>query len=226
MTPVDTYLAALGAALHGSGREKRDLLSEVRDHLTDATQARVEAGSPHVDAEADAIGEFGAVSEIAPSYQAVLSAGQCRRLSGWLMVLVIAQPLAWDLWGALPISMNVSGPQSAAFRVADTYVEVVGATALVLAAMALAGGRIAFRYLGIREWMLRLVLTCTLVSSGLIMLISAAMATTSAQTGMLSTAYAAVVSWLPMALLGTACVRAMRAVDSTTDTPHVHAASA
>lgn len=213
--PVDRYLAELDASLRGSHRERRDLLAEARDHLTDATQARMDAGATTVDAQAGAVRDFGAVGAIAPSYQAILSAGQCRRLSVWLMVLVIAQPLLWDAWGSLPVSPDETGSPSAAFRLADAYVEVVGSTAVMLAVAVLVGGRLAFRYLGIREWMLRLVLTGALVSSGLIVLVSAAMLLTSGQTGQLDLAYAAAVSWIPMASLAAASVRAMRAVDLT-----------
>lgn len=215
MTPVDSYLAELDKALHGSHREKRDLIAEARDHIADAAQARMDEGcSPH-DAEVEAVGEFGAVHDIAPSYQAVLSAGQCRRISIWLIALVFAQPLAWDIFGSLPISQGSYDRPSTLYTLADSYVETVGLTAALLAVAVLVADRFAFRRLGVREWMLRLVLTACLVSAVLLLLVSTAMLLTSGEVQTAHIAYATAVSWLPMLAFGTACVRALRAIDLT-----------
>ncbi|HLR85479.1 MAG TPA: permease prefix domain 1-containing protein [Nocardioidaceae bacterium] len=213
MTVVDRYLAELERALHGPRRDKRDLVSEARDHLTDDVEARVDAGAPLQDAQRESIREFGPVRDIAPAYQAVLSAGQCRRISLWLIVLVVTQPLAWDFFGALPISHGSYDHPSTLYTLADSYVEVVGATAAALAITVVVAGRFAVRRAGVREWMLRFVLTAVLVSTGALMLVSTAMLLSSGQAEVLNIAYAAVVSWLPMCLLGTACVRALRALD-------------
>lgn len=213
MTPVDRYLVELESSLHGSRREKRDLVCEARDHLVDASQRRFDEGAAAHDAQTAAVREFGSVRDIAPSYQAVLSAGQCRRISFWLILLVIAQPLAWDIFGSLPVHHGSYAHQPTVYTLADSYVEVVGSTAALLAMTVLVAGRFAFRRAGIREWMLRLVLTGSLVSVGLLALISTAMLLSSGEVGVLNVAYAAAVSWLPMGLLCTACVRALRAID-------------
>ena len=222
MISVDSYLTDLAAVLRGSRREKRELLTEVRDHLTDAAQVRIDCGVTPRQAEVEAVREFGTVDEIAPSYQAVLSAGQCRRLSIWLLGLVIAQPLVWEIWDVLPATASGGAP-STAFTLADTYAETVGMTALGLALLVLVGGRLAFRHLGIREWMLRLVLTGALASSGLIVVISVAMAMTSPGGGSTSVVYAAVVTWLPMGLMMRACVGAIRGVDLAAPATRSHA---
>ena len=210
---VDSYLAELDASLRGSRREKRDLLTEARDHLADDMQARVDAGATQPDAEVAAVRDFGTVHEIAPSYQAVLSAGQCRRLSGWLLVLVVAQPLLWGMWDALPYAPAADGPQSGAYQLADSYAESFGAVTMGLAMVTLVGGHLAFRHFGIREWMLRAVFTVGLVSTTLLGLVSVTMLTTSGDVQLVSIGFAAAASWVPMGVFAAACVRAMRAIE-------------
>lgn len=90
---IDRYVAELGRALRGSAAHRRDILREVRDGLQDAAAAHEEAGLDPPEARRQAVGEFGAVREIAPGLQAELNFAQGRR-TGWLLsFLVILQSL-------------------------------------------------------------------------------------------------------------------------------------
>lgn len=61
---TDLYLAELQLLLPATRRGAR-FLREVRDHIADATEERVERGVPPIEAEADAIAGMGAPDIVA-----------------------------------------------------------------------------------------------------------------------------------------------------------------
>ncbi|RKR88596.1 hypothetical protein BDK92_2924 [Micromonospora pisi] len=95
-SPIDQHVRLLGQRLRGPARLKQDLLTEARDSLRDAAEAYLDDGLDPVTAEHRAVAEFGAAGQLAPAYQAELSAGQGRRLA-LLMALVPAGMLTADL---------------------------------------------------------------------------------------------------------------------------------
>ena len=100
---IDDYVAALGHRLRGPRRLKRDLLAEARDGLVDAAEALQADGLGRAEAERLAIAEFGEVNEIAPGYQAELTARQGRHTAALLFVSVPATTLMWsELWRCYP----------------------------------------------------------------------------------------------------------------------------
>lgn len=65
MSPIQAYVAELAGRLRLRPAAADRLLAEVTDHLHQAADAEVAAGSARPDAEAAAIGRFGSVQEIA-----------------------------------------------------------------------------------------------------------------------------------------------------------------
>ncbi|GAA3244461.1 hypothetical protein GCM10017691_50540 [Pseudonocardia petroleophila] len=104
--PVDLHVAALARALRGPARLRRSMLAETRAGLRDAAAA-------HRDAAA-AVAEFGSVAEIAPAYQAELTAAQGRRTALLLAVLFPALVLGWDLLWSSGVAWT--GPAPAVVR--------------------------------------------------------------------------------------------------------------
>ncbi|UPK76621.1 permease prefix domain 1-containing protein [Nocardioidaceae bacterium SCSIO 66511] len=211
MSAVDTYVADLGAALHGSARAKHDLLQEARDHLVDAADAYVDEGMTMPAAEQRAVRDFGTLPEVAPSYQAILSVGQTRRVGLWMLAAIVAQPFAWEFWATLPYGQYADA-RGGVFEYLDAYVETVGAATLVFALLTVVGCGIGTRFLGVRDWVVRLALTSVALSSVLIIVTAMAMVATGVPT-LVGIAYAAAVTWAPMTALTAACVSALRGVD-------------
>jgi hypothetical protein len=137
MTTVDAYVAHLDAHLVGPSRAKRDLMTEVRDHLTDSRDAYRRAGFDEVTAEARAVEEFGDVREVAPEFQSELGLAQSRRTALTMFVALLAQPVVWRDWlpGFEEQPARLSGLAAAADRLVEVFgaVSIVGAMACVLA---------------------------------------------------------------------------------------------
>ncbi|MFD9706327.1 permease prefix domain 1-containing protein [Lentzea sp. NPDC059081] len=93
---IDRYMADLGARLQGSRRHVRDLLTETRDSLTDATEAHVGRGLSEQEAQERAVDEFGPVREIANEYQAELAVAYGTRTLIWLAVVLPLMHMAWE----------------------------------------------------------------------------------------------------------------------------------
>jgi hypothetical protein len=104
--PVDLYVAALARRLRGPARLRRSMLAETRAGLLDAAAA-------HRDA-AVAVAEFGSVAEIAPAYQAELTAAQSRRTAVLLVALFPALVLGWGLLWSSGVAWT--GPAPTAVR--------------------------------------------------------------------------------------------------------------
>src|SRR5690606_18066105 len=100
---IDDFVAALGRRLGGPRRLKRDLLAEARDGLIDAAEALEAAGLGRAEAERRAVAEFGEVAEVAPGYQAELTARQGRHTAALVFLSVPATTLMWsELWRGYP----------------------------------------------------------------------------------------------------------------------------
>ncbi|MEV4631253.1 permease prefix domain 1-containing protein [Micromonospora sp. NPDC049523] len=130
--PIDHYLRLLGERLRGPARRKRDLLTEARDSLHDATEAYRECGLDPIAAQHRAVAEFGTPDQLAPAYQAELTAGQGRRLA-LLVSLVPAAMLTADLMWWQPPATAPSAPSGFLLMVQalDWASYAVGAMALV-----------------------------------------------------------------------------------------------
>ena len=136
-----TYVRHLDAALVGPRRVKQGLLREVGDHLEDATDAYRAAGYDADSAQGKAEADFGAVEEIAPSFQTTLAVASSRR-TAWLLFAALAiQPFIWDG----PLGPNYPDPDGAAYAILIALVEdgsgQVIATSLVLLAATGIGNR-------------------------------------------------------------------------------------
>lgn len=95
--PITRHVAALERALHGPHRTRRGMIAEARAGLLDAAEAYQAGGLPPEQAAARAVRDFGAVGEVAPAFQAELTARQ-GRWSALLFALVFPGLLAgWDL---------------------------------------------------------------------------------------------------------------------------------
>ncbi|HEX7305959.1 permease prefix domain 1-containing protein [Lentzea sp.] len=93
---IDGYVADLGSRLQGSRKQVRDLLTETRDSLTDATEAHVGRGLTEREAQERAVDEFGPVREIANAYQAELAVSYGTRTLIWLAVVLPLMHMAWE----------------------------------------------------------------------------------------------------------------------------------
>jgi hypothetical protein len=105
------------------------MLAETRAGLRDAAAA-------HRDAAA-AVAEFGSVAEIAPAYQAELTAAQGRRTALLLVALFPALVLGWDLLWSSGVAWT--GPAPAAVRLLAGVQDVAswGITALAVVLLVL-----------------------------------------------------------------------------------------
>jgi hypothetical protein len=95
--PLTAHVAALERALHGPARARRSMITEVRDGLHDAEEAYRHAGLDPQRAAAQAVRDFGAVHDVAPSMQEELTARQARWAAALLAVVFPALLQAWDL---------------------------------------------------------------------------------------------------------------------------------
>lgn len=216
VSPVDAYLTELDARLRGPRHRKRDLLQEAADHLVDATEANEANGLTRTEAEREAVREFGDTGTIAPAYQAILSVDQSRRLGIALLVVMAVQPFAWAGWHAA-IGPNAAAAHGSLADRLDDLVELTGLITIAFASFAVVGCRIGLRFLGIREWMLRLALTGALISSLLIVAISAAMLATGGPITAAAVGFVAAVVWIPLTSTAVASVLALHAVDAAAE---------
>lgn len=93
---IDSYVTDLGSRLQGSRRQVRDLLTETRDSLEDATEAHLGRGLSEQEARRRAVEEFGPVREIANEYQAELAVAYGTRTLIWLAIVLPLMHMAWE----------------------------------------------------------------------------------------------------------------------------------
>ncbi|SEH02232.1 hypothetical protein SAMN05444920_12519 [Nonomuraea solani] len=174
---IDDYVAELSGALAGPQGPKRDLVVEARDSLTDTADALEAEGLDRAEAERVAVAEFGPVAEIAPGYQAELTASSGRRLGVLLFVSVPLTVVMWSmLWRAYPPSGETWANVPAWFGPVSRLLDLVQlGTGLYggLALFALSRGarwighpRLVTRSLGVLVW------TSLPVTAGLSLLLS------------------------------------------------------
>lgn len=154
MRVIDTYVDELDAALRGPRHAKDDLLTEVRDHLFDATEAYQRGGLDPRAAQLRAVREFGEVAEIAPDFQMELGLAQGRRTALLVLFVFLAQPFIWGyLWrwvSGVPAEQPRLG-----YALADSMVEWLGGATILLSLVAVAAYGIGVRYLGTRPLIIR-----------------------------------------------------------------------
>jgi hypothetical protein len=126
--PVDAHVAALGRALRGPARMRRSMLAETRDGLRDAADA--------TGCAARAVREFGTVAELAPQYQAELTAAQGRRTAVLVAVLFPILLIGWHVLWTHGVAWTSTGPPpplvGAMARGQDVASAVVAALALAV----------------------------------------------------------------------------------------------
>jgi hypothetical protein len=93
---IERYVTDLGSRLQGSRKQVRDLLTETRDSLTDATEAHLDSGLTEQEAARRAVEEFGPVREIANEYQAELAVAYGTRTLIWLAIVLPLMHMAWE----------------------------------------------------------------------------------------------------------------------------------
>ena len=93
---IDRYVTDLGSRLQGSRKQVRDLLTETRDSLADATEAHLDRGLTEKEAQKRAVEEFGPVREIANEYQAELAVAYGTRTLIWLAIILPLMHMAWE----------------------------------------------------------------------------------------------------------------------------------
>lgn len=93
---INDYVAGLERALSGPRLVRRDLVSEARGHLVDATEAYESMGLDRRSAAERAVHDFGPVSRVAEGYQSVLAVAASRRSAVTLLVLLLPQAFLWE----------------------------------------------------------------------------------------------------------------------------------
>lgn len=93
---IERYLLEFNEALVAGGERRERILAEVEDHLRDATDSLVAAGSKPDDAEAEAVGRFGSPTEAAERFGPD-PLGRAQRASRWYEARRIAHPWALPL---------------------------------------------------------------------------------------------------------------------------------
>lgn len=145
---IETYLAALDAALRGPHDAKRELLAEARDHLLDAAEAHEARGADRGSAERRAVAEFGSLAQVAPGFQVELGMAQARRTALLVIGSLMVQPVVWGVaWEALGGATEPRLPGEA--------VEWLGAGTVAAAFLLVAAVGIGVRRLGARQELVR-----------------------------------------------------------------------
>ncbi|GAA4694954.1 permease prefix domain 1-containing protein [Phytohabitans rumicis] len=130
---IDDYLRTLSDQLRGPRRQKADLIAEARGSLEDAATAYQDSGLDARSAQTLAVAEFGGVGELAPAYQAELTASQGRRLALVVALVPVGMLTADWMWWQPP-DVPAEAPPSAFLlmvQAIDWVSYVVGALALV-----------------------------------------------------------------------------------------------
>ncbi len=101
--PIERYLAELASRLDMSAEERAAALLEVRDHLEELAASHQADGADLLDAQRQAVREFGNVRRLGRR----LSAGRLKQWGGsrWARGIVIGALLSWAIWtiGVFPV---------------------------------------------------------------------------------------------------------------------------
>ncbi|WP_202874844.1 permease prefix domain 1-containing protein [Kribbella kalugense] len=207
--PIDEYLTALSKELRGPRRRKADLLTEARDHLTDATEAFEADGLERYDAEKHAVADFGSIEDVAPGYREELAISQSRRTAMMLLLALLIQPIVWQS-GAWVWTSDETGT-SALNDLLQVVVRDIGGVVMAGAVLAVLSTGIGLRYPLVREHLSRITALFTLAGSALIAAIGVTMTATSTHAPGLP-AYGIVGTFvvLPLALVSVQAGRCLR----------------
>lgn len=133
--PIGAHVATLAGCLRGPARMRRSMLTETRHGLQDAAATHRDGGLPAAGAATAAVREFGPVADVAPLYQAELTAAQGRRTALLIAALFPALVLGWDLLWSSGVAWT--GPAPAAVPVLARVQDVASWTITALAALLL-----------------------------------------------------------------------------------------
>jgi len=92
---IDSYLADLGARLHGPAHARREVLEEIRTDLVDSVGQFTTRGMPEADAARAALSELGSAADVADAFAGELAIVHARRL---LRILLITGPIVGIWW--------------------------------------------------------------------------------------------------------------------------------
>jgi len=178
--PVDEYLTDLSRSLGGPRRRRADLLTEARDHLTDATEALEAEGLSRYDAERAAVADFGALDDVVPGYRAELAVSQGRRTAVMMLMALSIQPIVWleDTWSW---DRHPSG-ETAFNAFLQELVRGIGMVAIAGGVLAVLAAGVGMRYGVVRANVSRLTGHFTMASSTVISLCGLTMTTFSGHT--------------------------------------------
>jgi HAAS len=160
---VDAYVAALSHALRGPRRLRKDLVTEARDGLVDATEAYEADGLGHGDAERRAIDDFGELGEIAAAYRPELALGQARRTAVQLTLVIMLQPIVWAD-GRWPWN-NVPSVPGSFHHTLESLVQWVGFGMFIAAVLGIAACGAGVRWASVRRSAARTTAVIGLVSA-------------------------------------------------------------
>lgn len=147
MRVIERYVAEFDAVLRGPRRAKDDLLTEVREHLTDSAEAYRRGGLGPEAAQRQAVREFGELDELVPEYQTELGLAQGRRTALLVLFIFAAQPFIWG-YAYRWISGTATEQPRTGYALADSLVEWLGGLTMLLALVAVTAHGIGVRYLG------------------------------------------------------------------------------
>ncbi|MFE4373643.1 permease prefix domain 1-containing protein [Streptomyces sp. NPDC056835] len=140
--PIEDYVCALAAALHGPERTKARMVAEVREDLTDAVSQRTRAGLTYQHAADQAVREFGTADELVGSWQRELTIAQARHtaravaltvpfvIACWFLVRQADYGQAWHLpHTAQLLALNLAGVSAVAALLAAVTLAATGTLA-------------------------------------------------------------------------------------------------
>lgn len=144
---IERYVTDLGSRLQGSRKQVRDLLTETRDSLTDATEAHLDSGLTEQEAARRAVEEFGPVREIANEYQAELAVAYGTRTLVWLAIVLPLMHMAWEYGRMLLVGpwQDFGTPTPSWYLVVAKANDLTSGAASGVALVALVLGRILAR---------------------------------------------------------------------------------
>ncbi|MFD5569712.1 permease prefix domain 1-containing protein [Streptomyces cadmiisoli] len=140
--PIDDYVSALAAALHGPERTKARMVAEVREGLTDAVSERTRAGLTYQHAADEAVQEFGSADELVGSWQRELTIAQARHtaravaltipfvIACWFLVRQAGTDQTWQLpRTAQLLAVNLAGVSAVAALLSAATLAATGTLA-------------------------------------------------------------------------------------------------
>jgi HAAS domain-containing protein len=195
---IDGYVVALSRALRGPRRLRADLVAEARDGLEDATEAYEADGLDRVEAEREAVQEFGEVSEIAAAYRDELAIAQARRTAVLLSVATLIQPLVWAD-GVWPWNSATADTPSPVAAVLNTAIEGIGMVVILGAVFAVAACGIGTRFATARRYAAGTTAAFSLLSCVLLPMVGIALAVSGAHS---LAAVSVALMWLAIFVLG------------------------